>query len=169
MGYVRDSLLDLGAGAPRTDGRPDRVLSSPYTFVEKFLYPPVVVLGAGFILIVGMFNLGRGKMTNVDRGGMAFCAGWFLWQCWRQSLPLKRVILTKDGLLVSNYRSEILVLFGSLRAIEQPGWQRVRVSLNEETPYGRDFMFTPVGGLPLWGEAPIVTELRGLAKTASKA
>lgn len=165
MGYLRDPQLDE-LGASKAAGHPERIISSPWTFAIKFIWPGVHVACAGTLLIGGMFDLGRAKMTNFDLVALAIIFALLLGMIYWDCVPLKRVKLTNEGLLVSNYRTEILVPFGSIRFIESG--RRVRVYLETETLYDRSFVFAPTIPRRLWRESPIVTELRELVQSASK-
>jgi hypothetical protein len=148
---------------------PNRVLSSPFTFLEKFLYLPLMASGTAIVLVGGMLGYGRAKMTTADVLCAALILLPLLWLIARNSVPIKRVTLARQGLLVSDYRSEVLVPSGAIRGVETCGWGRrvARVDLDEEMPFGRAFTFVPAVTGSFRRESPIITELRGVISSVA--
>jgi hypothetical protein len=83
----------------------------------------------------------------------------------RYHLPLKRVRMVEDGLLVSNSRTEIYIPFAAIENVSQLceiNFRYVVVRLREDTLYGRRFTFLPARPKPWWtfGLDDVVIRLR---------
>jgi hypothetical protein len=152
-----------------------RTVSSPYTFLFKFIFPPLWIGGFGFGTLqlwlspeTVVFNGVRGGATREHQwlflGALVLGAALLLWHCTR----LHRVRLTDGGLLVSNYFREISVPFGQIARVTQSRLSNPRtitLHLRGETPLGGKVRFFPSthGRLAFWKEDELVHELRARA------
>lgn len=91
-------------------------------------------------------------------------------------LPLKRVRLMPDGLLVSNYVREIAVPFSAIESARQrwlPTFRLVTLVLRADAGLGRRVLFMPAVPMPVavwrkdyWREDEVVRELRALSASS---
>lgn len=88
--------------------------------------------------------------------------------CLNFCVPLKRVTLDGDALLVSNYREEWRVPYALIAEVTQNRWIKLRpitIRLRRDSGHGDRIVFMPHVHLRLrfWDEDPEVDELRRLA------
>jgi len=158
-----------------------RTLSVSHTPLLKFVLPPI------WIVIVGYASWqlwSNPETVFVDRevGAATAALRWLLLALLAASLvvlfafvvPLKRVRLTPEGLLVSNYIREITVPFRDIERVRQnwlPTFRLVALDLRTDTALGRRAIFMPA--VPrrtafwrpdYWREDDLVDELRRLAR-----
>ena len=84
---------------------------------------------------------------------------------WWTVAPLKRVVLSGDDLLISNYLTEISVPLSAIESINGPSTtnpKRYTVTFAEPTEFGRTFTFMPpmVWSMNPWAASEVVSELR---------
>jgi hypothetical protein len=75
----------------------------------------------------------------------------------------KHVELDQGGLNVSGYFVSDFIPFSRVANIKQSRWSNGRpvcILLKEDSPFGRKIAFQPRGAAPLFGEHPIIRELR---------
>lgn len=158
----------------------NRTLSTVGTALYKFIFAPVWIMGFGWGTYdmwvhpeTVEFNGVKGAITRNDQWLFlaAFVLGTVMVLYF--TLPLKRVILTSQGLKVSNYRDEILIPFTAIEAVEQSHWLRARaitVHLRTDTSFGQHITFMPATRtrLAFWRDDEIVAELRQLAHIDSQ-
>ena len=154
----------------------ERLLSSRWTFFQKFLFPALWVAGFGLVTLLFFVDPADVVYDGV-RGGAPPGVGWIFLAAWLAggalvlwvSLPLQRVRLVDDALLVSNFARELRVPFGMIAEVRQNRWVSARpitVRLRADVPgLGRRFTFIPPTRLrfAVWREDPEVAELRRLA------
>ena len=151
----------------------EQQLSSRWTFFYKFILPVLTTGGMCFGTWWTWRNPGSDRVHAPD--GMAADHVWLLMLAataavaaiiWWTSAPLKRVVLSDDELVVSNYLTEIRVPLTSIEKISGPSrtnTKRYTVTLLEPTDYGRRITFLPpmVWSFNPWAEAEEVAQLRG--------
>ncbi|MEP6571741.1 MAG: hypothetical protein ABJD11_03565 [Gemmatimonadota bacterium] len=130
-------------------------LSSSGTFLMKFLFP-VVWLGGFGLGTLGLWTgtphvRWEGQDTAPPWAKWIFLAGLFLgaWLIGRIAVPLKRVILSGDKLLISNYFSEVSVPLTSVLRVGLSRNESVNntplafVELKEPCAFGSIVQFIP--------------------------
>ena len=157
-----------------------RTLSSPLTFLMKYVFPTLYIGGFGYYVLwlwmhpeSAVAAGARGPLPPGVRWGLV--AMWllgsasYLWSVTR----LKRVRLDGGALLVSNYRREIRVPLTQVVRITQKRWPSapITVDFRFETPLGKRITFLPPDHFrsSLWHEDPLVGELRALAGLSARA
>ena len=160
-----------------------RLLSSRWTFFQKWVFPVVWIAGFGAGTLA-IFRDPGGVTYNGVRGGAPPGVEWIFLAAWVAgttlilwvSLPLKRVRLSDGALLVSNFLGpELRVPFGMIADVRQNRWINARpitVRLRADVPgLGARFTFLPPTRLrfAVWHEDPEVAELRQLAGLAATA
>jgi len=156
----------------------ERTLSSAWTFLMKFIIPPVWMVGFGIGAIV--FWLGNPVDGNhpppPPQMKFVFLGIWILGTTsilWA-SAGLKRVRMDDRQLYVSNYLKEISVPFGEFTDIRQNRWLNSRpitTYFRDVTEFGGKATFMPkwrIQSLP-WRADPVVGELKQLAGLAGGA
>ena len=157
-----------------------RTLSVRHTALLKFVLPPIWIGVVGY----GVWQLSSNpEMVLVDReaGAATIALRWLLLALVAASLlvlfafvvPLKRVRLAPDGLLVSNYLREITVPFRAIARVRQnwlPTFRLVALDLRTDTTLGRRVIFMPAATQRMafwradyWREDALVDELRRFA------
>ena len=150
----------------------ERTLSAPMTPIVKFIVPPIWMAGFGYGTYElwknpadVVFNGIKGAATPTDQwlflGAFLFGALMLTKYC----VPLKRVVLTPDGLRVSNFHSDIFVPFPAIEQVSQGRWignRVVTVRLRADTGFGDQITFLPstASRLAFWREDEVVLELR---------
>jgi hypothetical protein len=135
-------------------------LSSRFTFIYKFMFPTVWL---------GGFGIGTALLVlNPPQHGpspLLFVAGWmfggllFL----RSGFRLKKVTATARGLLVSNYRREVLVPYDQIAGVRENKFMNIRpitVELRSAGEFGRRFVFMPYTAFNLFADHPAATAVR---------
>lgn len=150
-------------------------LSSSMTIIQKFIFPTLWIGGFGF----GTLTLWLGAMTGKNGNLPPYDAKWgfllmwiagsifILWGC----AGLKKVILTSDSLIVSNYFREITIPVEMIERVTENCWINIRpvtVHFRCTTDFGERITFMPKIKLFLlfWKSHPVIEELR--QATASK-
>jgi hypothetical protein len=122
-------------------------LSSRATFVMKFVFPAVWIVGFGVSTVV-MLRGARGAAPHAVSGTWMLTALWLvcsavlLWFC----APLKRVRLRDGRLLVSNFRSEVEIAPQNIARVTQNKWVNVRpITIHLRAPgvFGKRITFIP--------------------------
>lgn len=163
-----------------------RTLSVRYTFLLKFVLPPLWIGGCGYGVWLLWF---RPEDALVDREAGAATVALLRWLFLALfaigvllavafAVPLKRVRLAPDGLRISNYFREIAVPLSEVGDVRQnwlPTYRMVTLDLRTETPLGRRVIFFPAGPRRMafwredyWREDETVIELRSLAGLAHR-
>ncbi|HEY2895522.1 MAG TPA: hypothetical protein VGJ12_00180 [Gemmatimonadaceae bacterium] len=153
-------------------------LSSAWTFVYKFVFPALWIPLVGFGILTAFQHPGEVIYNGVKGAAPPFIgyelfAVWLagsaliLWFC----MSLRRVRLTDDALLVSNYISEWRIPFAMIEGVSQDRWVNLRpitIRLCADVGCGRSVKFMPPLRwlLLFWREDPEVAELRRLAGLA---
>lgn len=139
-------------------------LSSRFTFAHKVVLPALwlAVFGIGTVVLLLRPDADRQRTLAFI---VALAVGAFTFFNW--AFPLKRVVATGEGVLVSNFRREALVPYREIVAIrESKIVNTVTVELGSDTVWGRRFVFRPYPARGLIGSHPAV---RLLAERASAA
>jgi hypothetical protein len=148
-----------------TDGR----LSSSLTFFHKFVFPTVCLGGWLFgTLLLVIAPPREGSTPLMFLAALAFGIVFF----WRWGFSLKRVVATRSGLLVSNYRREVFIPYEQISGIRQNrllGDQPITVELRSRTALGSKFVFIPNGAFVLFSEHPAAAFLLARAAAAQRA
>jgi hypothetical protein len=154
-----------------------RTLSHPATFIFKFLFPLLWIpgFGAGALALwlhpqTTTFNGVPGAGTPKDQ--WTFLLAWIIGSVTVLIFltPLKRVVLRRSELEISNYRRTITVPLSQVADVTQAVWfaGRVTIEFTEPTPFGYTATFLPSTRrrFAFWKEDDFVTELRSLAEQA---
>ena len=157
----------------------DHIISASTTFFWKYIFATLWIGGFGTGALNLLFNP-KGVVFNGVRGAATLADQLFflaVWICGSAfilwfSVPLKRIRLRADGLVVSNYRREIMIPYGAIERVTQNiliTGRHATIHLHVETPFGRRITFIPVGlgKLAFWKEDDIVKELRQYAGRAN--
>ena len=140
----------------------DRKMSSAWTFCYKFIVP---ALWAAAIGIAMEWTFPNEQVLFVVAvvwtvGGIALL---------RVCVPLKRVSLEDDALLVSNFRTEWRIPYALIAEVTQNRWIKLRpitIRLKRDVGCGKTVVFMPYVRMR-WRflqEDPEVDELRTLAR-----
>jgi len=146
-----------------------RTLSAPGTFVQKYVFLVLwfCILGAINILMwSGKLLDPHGEPPSLE-ARIGFLAMWLvppLVAAWLTRL-LKRVRMSDEGLLISDYRREILVPFSAIESVSPHSkvepFQPVEIRFRAPTEFGDRIQFVPRGryGFLPWPD-PALSELR---------
>lgn len=153
-----------------------RVISSSITFFYKFVFPTVWIGTFAVATCAILVNALLASDAKLRDEAQLLCipaiiatlaGGAFMYE---GCVPLKRVVIDGDYLLISNYVTELAVPLSDIDKVEDTFWisiHPVTIILCRDTPLGRKIMFMPE---PSWSipsqTHPIVTELRELAAQA---
>ena len=148
-------------------------LSSRATFVMKFVFPAIWIVGFG-ASTVAMLRGARGSSPHAMAGAWILTALWLacsavlLWFC----APLKRVRLRNGCLLVSNFRSEIEIAPGDIERVTQNKWVNFRpITIHLRAPgvFGRKISFIPPSHVivAFWRADRLVEQLERFAHAAT--
>jgi hypothetical protein len=137
-------------------------LSSSLTFIYKFVFP-TVWLGGFSIGTVVMFVTAKGPAPVF---AVATVFGLVLMAA--ICFPLKSVVTTSDGLLVSNYSEEVLIPYAQIAAVVERKFMNPRtITVWLKTPgrFGKKIVFMPYtvfAGLAFasWTDHPVTELLR---------
>ena len=151
-----------------------RSLSSGFTFLVKYVVPPLVIGVVGWATLDLFIH--PATVVHIGLHGVApawikwwFLVAWFVGSAAgvRQALPLKRVCLEGDVLVISNYFTEHRLPLSAIVDVRQGRWfnRTVTIELADPNPFNGTVTFMPVGphNRDPWHDDPIVTELRRLA------
>lgn len=135
-------------------------LSSGFTFFSKLVVPTIWI--SAFALETGL------TVVNPSPNGppalllaIVTLVGAVVF--WRWSIPLKKVIATDAGLLVSNFRREVLVPYAQISAVRERCFVSnglITIELRPGSPLGRSFFFVPYSKWVLFSSHPATTLLR---------
>ena len=128
-------------------------LSSGLTFFYKYVFSTIWIagFGAGTVALLMARPAPDGLMFVV---ALIFGSLFILLRV----APLKKVTATEHGLLVSNYRVEVLIPYAQIEDVL--GWNRIiTVRLRSPGPFGKRFAFMPYGAF-VFGDHPAATFLR---------
>ncbi len=144
-------------------------LSSHLTFIFKFIFPSVWLLGfsAGTLVLLTRPNE-RGMAIPF---GLATIIGALVFS--KACFPLKSVIAGRDGLRVSNFIREIEIPYGQIASVDENKWLNTRVTtvwLKGDSAFGPELRFQPYTyfTLLLWKDHPAVVELRRRVELATE-
>ncbi|HEY4884035.1 MAG TPA: hypothetical protein VII08_10365 [Myxococcales bacterium] len=144
-------------------------LSSRLTFIFKFIFPSVWLLGfsAGTLALLTRPN---------ERGiaipfGVATIIGVLLFS--KVCFPLKSVIAGREGILVSNFFRKIEIPYAQIASVDENKWLNTRVTtvwLKSDSAFGQELRFQPYTYFTLlfWRDHPAVVELRRRVELASE-
>ncbi|MFL5312360.1 MAG: hypothetical protein ACJ79H_18150 [Myxococcales bacterium] len=143
-------------------------LSSRLTFVTKFIFPTVWLLGfsAGTLALLTR----SGERGMAIPFGVATILGALLFS--KLCFPLKSVIAGRDGILVSNFFREIEIPYPQIASIDENKWLNTRVTtiwLKTDCAFGQQLRFQPYTHFTLlfWRDHPAVVELRRRVQRAA--
>lgn len=139
----------------------DRTMSSAWTFCYKFIVPALWAMAIG---VASMLTF------TSERVAVALAIVWAVAgvALLRLCVPLKRVTLEDDALLVSNFRTEWRIPYTLIAEVTQNRWIKLRpitIRLKRDVGCGETVVFMPYVRLR-WrflNEDPEVDELRKLA------
>jgi hypothetical protein len=120
------------------------VLSSDFTFFYKFICPGIFISIGIYFLI---HSLVCGQWDAVFFA-IVWLSGIMLF-CYPSHLSLKRIEITKNFLVVSNYLKTIQIPFSDIRGIRKTNRfltgipRRIIVTLNKDSGFGRTIRFIP--------------------------
>src|SRR5690242_7485092 len=139
----------------------DITLSSRLTFFTKTVLPACWIAGFG---VVTAFMWTDGHLPAET--GWLFIVAWvagtlsFWWWC----IPLKKVRVNGDDLIISNFRKEIVVPLNFVESVTENRWVNVHpvtIHFRGETEFGRKISFMPKSRVMFfWSSHPVVGELR---------
>ena len=143
-------------------------LSSRLTFFFKFIFPTLWLLGfsAGTLALVASPN-DHGMV--IPFGAVTVIGGLFLS---RVCFPLKTVVATQGGLIVSNFIDKVEIPYAQIVSIDENKWLNTRVTtirLNADSAFGQEIRFQPyLHFLLFWRDHPAVVALRERVRLASE-
>lgn len=134
-----------------------RVISSPQTFITKFILPFVVVAFFAY----GFSLAGSRVLPIFAPVGLLFAVSIYWYY-----IRLKKVAIDSDGLVISNYLREVRVPWRDIVDVSGSRWVKTRqvtVTFDREIGFGTSIVFMPTFRF-LWPgqEHPIAQELRDL-------
>ncbi|MEO6812002.1 MAG: hypothetical protein ABI353_23070 [Isosphaeraceae bacterium] len=148
------------------------LISARWLLLDKFVTPTLWLVGFWIWTIVKHFDP---CFRSLDQATRLQCFYWVLLvllvvRLDRYHLPLKQVRMVRDGLWVSNSRTEIHVPFSAIASVFQPLWfarRYVVVRLRDDSPFGRRFTFLPAESnkLLFFCVDDVVTALRRAVKS----
>lgn len=149
-----------------TSTKQSKRLSSRFTFFYKLILPAVWLAGFGFATAVLVVN-----PPAIGPSPLLLAALWLLGAAifLRLGFPLKKVMATESGLLVSNYRREVLVPYDRIAGVRENKWWSIRpitVELRSPCDFGRRFVFMPYHAFVVFADHPAATTLRQRADAA---
>jgi hypothetical protein len=143
-------------------------LSSRLTYFYKFILPTVWLGGFGLAAVLLVMNPPpRGPSPLIFVGLWVFGAALVI----RLGFPLKKVTATDRGLLVSNYRREVLVPYDQIAGVRENKFMNIRpitVELRSAGELGRRFVFMPFRAFVVFADHPAATALRQRAEAARR-
>jgi len=123
-----------------------RVISSPFTFILKFLFPAVWIA-------VGLYGLLVRLVHQQFDGGFFFICLWLAVSLLIFGLglfPLKKVSLGDDALLVSNFIREVDIPLSEIEQVEAVGFgwfhwtmPRIIIKLKSYSLFGKRIQLRP--------------------------
>jgi len=160
-----------------------RTISIRSTPLLKFVLAPIWLVGAAYAIWIlwarpesVLDDYQPGAMTALQLILLALLAA-SLVVLFVFVVPLKRVRLAPDGLLVSNFLKDAVIPFSAIASVRQyslPTFRLVTLRLRDETAFGRRVVFLPAVPVrtAFWrkdygDEDELVRELRALAGSAT--
>jgi hypothetical protein len=144
-----------------------QTISSPQTFIVKFLLPYFWILGFGFgtWLVWSGALVGKHGSPAPEAVKYAFLALWIgvALALYRQTEKLKRVRMDETSLYVSDFRHEEQIPFGQIEGVGPDNWRgnkQVVVRLRAPCAFGEEIVFIPPKQFAFWRAPPIVAELK---------
>ncbi len=143
-------------------------LSSLLTFFYKFIFPTLWLGGFGLGTVLLVIDPPRdGPHPLMFAAALVFGAIVF----YRWGFSLKKVMVTENGLLVSNYRHEMFVAYEQISSVRENKLISIRpitVQVRSATAFGSSFVFMPYTAFVLFRDHPAATRLRERAEAARK-
>lgn len=147
----------------------DRMLSSKLTFTTKFIVPTIWTVAFG--MLTAHAWLGR-LHDKTGRTAPEFMQWLFLFvlviggaAIWRSCMRLKKVRLSSNDLLISNYRREITVPLANVNKVTLSKFtkgQPITIHFKRPTDFGSRVTFMPATTIGWKSPEAIVSELRKL-------
>jgi hypothetical protein len=139
-------------------------LSTRFTFAHKVVLPALWLGGFGIGTVILLLRPEQDRQRTLAFI-VALALGAFTF--WNWAFPLKKVIATDAGLLVSNFRREALVPYDQIVALrESKIVNTITVELASRTAWGTTFVFRPYPARGFLGPHPAVTLLAERANEA---
>jgi len=144
-------------------------LSSDLTFVYKFVFPTVWLLG--FSCATALLLTRPNERGLAIPFGIATIVGALLF--WKACFPLKLVTAYREGIRVSNFFREVVIPYEQISDVHEYKWLNTRlttIGLKRDTPFGQEIKFQPYihFTLLLWRDHPAVVELRKRMQSLSE-
>lgn len=141
-------------------------ISSAWTACYKIGFPLFYAVGMAFHSYIFTTRLDNQELYTVVLAvmGASYVTG-ALFILWLGRF-YKHVELDQSGLNITGYFVSDFVPFSRIEKIEQSRWlsgRPVYILLKEDSPFGTKIAFQTRGTAPMFGEHPIVKELRLLA------
>jgi hypothetical protein len=142
-------------------------ISSLHTFIMKWIFPTVWITGFGLGALLSWFDT-RSGMPLGERG--MFPVFWILGSAFilAVAVPLKRVRIDGDRLLVSNYLREESTPLHNIVDVTESRWinlHPVTLHLRDPIGFGQRVTFMPTTRLfGFWSSHPIVADLKARAR-----
>lgn len=149
-----------------------RLLSSRWTFLMKYVLPPLWITGAGAVTALLFYTPEHFLSQSGDPPppivDYLFLGMWVVGSIiiLLTTMPLKRVHLDGNRLIVSNFRRESRIPLSDIATVRQNLWTNIRpitIAFRNRTPFGRKIQFMPTTRVRFWVEDPVVDELRTLS------
>lgn len=141
----------------------NEILSSGLTFFCKYLLTSIWSIG---------FGLGTVEMIHSNSPeALKFAVVWVVGMIflWLIAGRLKRVELTGNKLIISNYFRRIVVSVLDIEEVRQNRFINTRpitIIFRHNSIFGRSIIFMPKTSFRLFSEDPVVERLRNAAKNA---
>lgn len=145
----------------------NRTISSTTTWLNKFIFPGFLIFGVICLTAALVFpgEIERSALLLV----LALTIVLLIPACF-YTIPLKKVKITPEGLLISNYLKATIVPFSEIEDVTSIGGfinydmrpLRIIVTFKNPFEFGDKIMFNP-GDWFLFGPHAIIKELKGLA------
>jgi hypothetical protein len=138
-------------------------LSNRLTFFHKLVFPTLWLAGWGAVTVV--FAPERGLF-------LPFAAAWIVAALLLRatSLRLKTVVATRDGLVVGNFRREVLVPYEQIADVRENklvGGRLVTVELRSEGAFGSRFVFVPYTAFVVFADHPAAIFIKMRVRAAA--
>jgi hypothetical protein len=147
-----------------------KTISSDLTFIHKFIFPSLM-LGAMALLAVYFIVQHPENTALLEIGRIAFIL-FLLFMAsvyfYLSHVPIKRIELQNNRLIISNYWKSISVPVTEIETITENAsvsFHPIWIYLKHETIFGNRIMFVPHTTLKLFGSHPIVKELNELSRS----
>jgi hypothetical protein len=144
------------------------------TFIIKYVYPPAWIGGIGVLALLLFLAPEHFLSRNGDPLPLwidnLVVAVWIVGSILivATTVPLKRVFLDGNRLVVSNFRRDTRIPLADITTVTQNRWIKIRpvsITFRNRTPFGRKIQFMPPQRIRwrFWEEDPVVDELRALS------